>query len=60
MNPIIGKQVSASERGKTDSDTGAHTGFRMGEGGARPSGWAPRADGPLAEKGAIDDDGDIH
>ena len=32
--------------------------FRMG-GGARPSGWAPHADGPPAEKGATDDEGDF-
>ena len=31
--------------------------FRMG--GARPSGCAPHADGPPAEKGATDDEGDF-
>ena len=30
--------------------------FRMG---AQTSGWVPHADGPLAEKGAIDDAGDF-
>ena len=37
---------------------GEHTGFSNG-GGARPSGWAPHADGPPAKKGATDDEGDF-
>ena len=44
--------------GLVDQSPGAHTGFSNG-GGAQPSGWAPHADGPPAEKGATDDEGDF-